>query len=94
MDSITVTELPKPGGMMRNWPQPYEITVTPAPGDYMPELPFLHKEDGITLEDGTAYLIAVARQVAVKTTSGTQWHWIYQATKEKSNDDELGDWDI
>lgn len=50
-------------------------------------------EDGITLEDGTAYLIAVARQVAVKTTSGTQWHWTYQATKEKSGD-ELGDWDI
>lgn len=95
MDSITVIELPKPGGMMRNWPQPYEITVAPPSGVRMPELPFLHKEDEITLGDGTTYLITGARQEAFKTPllTGFQWRWVYQATKQKP-DDELGDWDI
>lgn len=96
MDSITVADLPKPGGMTRNWPQPYEITVVPPREVRMPELPFLHKGDEITLENGTTYLIAGARQVAVKTPllSGSQWRWVYQATKQKPDNDELGDWDI
>jgi hypothetical protein len=91
-DKITVVELPKPGGMSRDWPQPYEITVKPGyPGGSLPALPFLHKEDGITVEDGTTYWITSARQASEKGTSGIRWFWVYKATRDTSNDPVTGD---
>lgn len=92
-DNITVVELEKPSGMSRGWPQPYEITVQPGvPGGSLPELPFLHKEDGITVEDGTLYWITSAKQVPVKGFSTLRWKWVYRATRDTSNDpvDEAG----
>lgn len=86
-DTITVSELPKPSGMSQGHPQSYEITVEPAvPGGSLPQLPFLHKEDGITTEDGTSYWITSARQVPVKGFGTTRWKWVYRATRDTSND--------
>lgn len=90
-DVITVAQLDKPSGVDSTWPQLYEISVTPESGRPVPKLPFLHKGDGISLEDGTGYWVDSARQVAVKTTHGTQWAWIYHVTRDASND--LKPWD-
>lgn len=87
-DTITVTELGKPSGISDGWPQPYEIAVTPVQGRLIPELPFLHKEDGIVTEDGTGYWITQAKQVPIKTTGGTVWSWVYRATRDASDDGE------
>lgn len=89
-DKIKVVELKKPGGMS-DWPQPYEITVSPGyPGGSLPALPFLHKGDGITVEDGTTYWVSLARQVP-EDASGVRWMWVYKATRDTSNDPVDGD---
>lgn len=92
-DSITVVKLDKPSGMSSDWPQPYEITVNPGyPGGSLPALPFLHKGDGITVEDGTTYWVTRAKQVP-KNSSGARWSWVYEATRDTSNDPVTGsDW--
>jgi hypothetical protein len=90
-DAITVNELPKVNGMGRSQPQPYEIVVAPVNWARMPELPFLHKQDGLTLEDGTTYWIESARQVPVKTNGDIQWNWIYRVTRDTSG--EPNPWD-
>jgi hypothetical protein len=92
-DSITVVELAKPSGVSQDWPQPYEITVTPGiPGGSVPVLPFMHKDDGITVEDGTTYWISRAKQVPLKGFSGPRWSWVYEATRDTSNDSEGRPW--
>lgn len=94
-DTITVVELPKPSGISRGDAQPYEITVEPAvPGNSMPQLPFLHKGDGITTEDGTSYWVTVARQVPVKGAFKSRWKWVYKVTRDTSNDPEPWDDDM
>lgn len=86
MDSIDVVRLPEPSGMQRDWPQQYEISVVPERGGAIPVLPFLHKGDGLALEDGTKYLVESATQRLVKTATGTVAHWIYVAVKDRSSD--------
>lgn len=91
-DTIKVVELAKPSGISRGDAQPYEITVEPAiPGGSIPQLPFLHKGDGITVEDGTSYWITSAQQVPVKAVGTLRWKWVYRATRDTSNDPEPWD---
>lgn len=86
-DTITVVKLAKPSGISRSDVQSYEITVEPAvPGGSMPQLPFLHKGDGITVEDGTSYWVTSAQQVPVKGVGMLRWKWVYRATRDISND--------
>lgn len=100
MDNISVTELPKPGGMMRDWPQPYEITIQPELHDKRPELDFLHKGDSITLSDGVTYIVERATQQyvlsehggAYKTYNDGHWNWVYRAVKDRSNEEEAQPW--
>lgn len=83
MDNINVIDLPPSGGMMQDWPQPYEMTVVPPKGKERPELDFLHKGDGITLGD-TSYTVDQAKQVLVDI--GTPyWTWVYRVTKDESD---------
>lgn len=88
MDSIDVVRLPEPSGMSEGWPQKYEISVVPERGTAKPMLPFLHKEDGFALEDGTRYWVESATQRLVKTETGTVVHWIYTVTKDRSGEDQ------
>lgn len=93
-DTITVVELAKPSGISQGNPQSYEITVeAAAPGGSMPQLPFLHQGDGLTVEDGTGYWITSARQVPAKGVSTLRWKWVYRATRDTSNDPEPWDED-
>jgi hypothetical protein len=87
-DFIRVVELERPNGR----PQPYEVAVIASTGRSMPDLPFLHGGDGITVEDGTAYIVESARQVAVRMTGGTQWSWVYRATRDTSNEPKGRPW--
>jgi len=57
----------------------------------MPQLPFLHKGDGITVEDGTSYWITSARQVPMEGIPALRWKWVYRATRDTSNDPEPWD---
>lgn len=93
MDSIDVVRLPAPSGMRRDWPQQYEISVVPEKGNAQPVLPFLHKGDGLALEDGTRYSVELATQRLVKVATRTVAHWIYTVTKDRSDEDESSsDW--
>lgn len=96
IDDITVVELPKESGMRSNWPQEYQITVKPFEGGgyVLPDLPFLHEGDGITVPDGDSYWVKSARQVPVKVggdSGHTCWTWVYRATRDTSNDPEPWD---
>ncbi|AXH66354.1 hypothetical protein SEA_SATIS_205 [Streptomyces phage Satis] len=91
LDDIAVLELPKQGGMTCDWPQQYQITVTPAaPGQVLPDLPFLHKGDGITALNGETYWVESAKQVPVEK-GYAYWTWVYTATRDTSNDPEPWD---
>jgi hypothetical protein len=86
VDEINVTELPKRTGMSSGWPQQYRITVAPAvPGQVLPDLPFLHKGDGITMLGGRTYWVENARQVPVQK-GYIYWTWVYTATRDTSDD--------
>lgn len=86
IDEINVIELPKSSGISSDWPQRYQITVAPAAlGQVLPDLPFLHKGDGITLLDGRTYWVESARQVPVKE-GHVYWTWVYTATRDTSDD--------
>lgn len=89
-DQVTVVKMPPPGGIGSSWPQSYEITVKPGESA-VPELPFLHKGDGITVTDGTTYWIQGARQVATRTGWGSSWSWVYTAHRQEEEGDSLDD---
>jgi hypothetical protein len=96
LDDINITKLPAPSGMSRNWPQPYEIVIKPNGGYVLPDLPFLHKGDGITVPGGDSYWVENARQVPVQVggdTGHTVWSWVYRVTRDTSNDPDPWDED-
>lgn len=89
IDEITVIELPKRTGMSSGWPQQYQITVTPtARGRALPELPFLHKGDGITVPDGQTYWVESAKQAPTVKKEHVYWTWVYVVTRDTSDDPE------
>lgn len=94
LDDIQVVTLSKQGGMSSDWPQQYEITVTPhrTVGGALPELPFLHKGDGITIpRTGETYWVERGRQVPEEVLTGIRWSWVYEATRDTSGDPEPWD---
>lgn len=91
IDEINVLELPKQTGMSVGWPQQYRITVSPSGArQTKPELPFLHKGDGITVPSGETYWVENAKQVPV-TKGATYWTWVYVVTRDTSDDPEPWD---
>lgn len=89
MDHVSVNELPKPGGMDRYSAQPYELKVEPTGGRERPELDFLHKGDGITV-DGTGYIVEFAQQILAEDAH-EYWTWVYRAIKDRSGEHEERD---
>lgn len=91
IDEINVTELPKRSGMGSADPQKYRIAVAPAaPGQVLPDLPFLHKGDGFTTLEGQTYWVESAKQVPVKK-GYVYWTWVYTVTRDTSDDPEPWD---
>lgn len=90
IDEITVIgviEMPKRTGMASDRSPQYQIRVAPvARGRVMPELPFLHKGDGITAPDGRTYWVETAKQVPAVKKEHVQWTWVYTVTRDTSDD--------
>lgn len=90
MDHFDLLALPKPGGISQNDPQPYEMTVAPTGDRERPELDFLHRGDGITV-DNVAYIVEFARQVRLEAKR-PYWTWVYRVVKDRSNEPETDEW--